>query len=148
MGVRRWLTFLRDWWGVITAAVVGGWLVISGLPMIYHAIYHQQVSGFYFMVAVPVYLMSLVFLPVIGIAWHIYKESTDPLMLAVRERVAREFMEGKQWEGLMEKLTKAEMQRVLDYYFPPIRGSTTERVKARVKTATYRVVKYVREHVQ
>ncbi len=81
---------------------------------------------------------------IIGLVWHIYKESTDPLMIAVREKVAREFMESKQWEGLMERLVKAEMQRVLDFYFPPLKGSAKEKIKSK----TYKVYKYIKETLQ
>jgi len=142
--IRKVIGFLRDWWGLLLAIVVATWLVFSGLPMLYQWVYHTPVSGFYFMVALPTYLTLLGLLPLFGIVWHVYKESTDPLAIAVRERVAREFMESKQWEGLMDRLVKAEMQRVLDFYFPPLRGS----VKEKIKEKTYRIAKYVKTHVQ
>ena len=142
--IKSVLKYLRDWKYTIAAAVLGGFMVVYGLPTIYQRITHSPVPTFYYTIAIPLFMYGLFMLPMIGLLWHVYKESTDPLAIAVRERVAREFMEGKQWEGLMDRLVKAEMQRILDYYFPPLKEPTRERVRRTVA----RVVKYVREYVQ
>lgn len=136
----HWSPLLRLVVVVGIAYAVGFYAVFYAIPYLAHRLGIAYSPGFYYMVAAPMYIITPALLFVIAMLWHIYRETTDPLMIAVREKVAREFMESKQWEGLMDRLVKTEMQRVLDFYFPPLKGS----VKEKVRDKTYKVYKYIK----
>ncbi len=141
----RWSSLLRLVVIVGVAYAVGFAIIFYAIPYLAHRLGVTYNPGFYMTTAGMLYIiMTPMFLFFIGLTWHIYKESTDPIMMAVREKVVKEFMDSKQWEGLMDRLVKAEMQRILDFYFPPLKGS----VKEKVRNKTYKVYKYIKESFQ
>lgn len=144
MGLKQLLRYLYDWKWTITGAVLGGFAVVYLLPWAYQVVTHSPVPGFYYVVAYPLFLTGLFLLVVLGIAWHMYKESTDVLMLAVRHKAVMRLVEDKKYEPLIDRLVDGEIRRVLNYYFPPIGGS----VRDRARYVVHRVIKYVKEYVQ
>lgn len=114
--------FLRDRDNLVFVVKVAVYFVIAGIfvlwvmpSIIIPRLYGPNsttIAGWYMQLATPLFLTSVPMALLFLLVWHVYKDVTDPLTLAVREYTVRRLMDEKRFEPVIKRLSDREIQRI------------------------------------
>jgi hypothetical protein len=128
---------------VITYFIIAGVLILWVVPqygskLIASGPGVQSVISYYYSFAVPIFLMTAPLAVVLLILWHVYYETTDPLINAARLEAISKLRSNKKYEPVINALSNEMINEALKPFTKEVKPPLTWSIRSTVRRMYYR----------